>query len=141
MRRGAHWNEIAGDIDSVLLAGAVNAGKTCAQYRRIEMPHIKIGGCLRILAGCNLLHDCAGNHVAGGKLSHWMVLRHEAHAGGIQEQRAFAPQSLRKQEPWCASYRERCWMKLKKLHVADGGAGAISHGYTVAGCDRGICRV
>src|SRR5205823_14746437 len=72
---------------------------------------------------------------------HLVIFRHEAVQFGIAEDRAFPPQSLRKQESRRILHVQSRRMELDKLHIADFRSGTMGHGYAVGGSDGRISSV
>src|SRR5712691_6437764 len=75
------------------------------------------------------------HHIAWSKLSHGVVLRHEAVHLQVAQVRAFAAQCLGKQKTRGLLQIERRGMKLNKFHVADFSSGMESHRNPIASSD------
>src|SRR5208283_4874324 len=85
--------------------------------------------------------DGTRHDVARGQLPQLVIVAHEALQLEVTQVAAFAAERLRQKKSRRILQEQRRGMKLHELHVADLGAGAISHGHAVAGGDRWVRRV
>ena len=108
------------------------------QVVSVEVSQIEIHNGFFGAADLHLMHDGTRHHVARCEFSHRMVLRHEAAHLQVTQVRAFTAQSFREQETGSALHIQRRRVELDELQVADLGAGAKRHCYSVAGSDSWI---
>ena len=125
VRRRAHGNQIARQVEAVLRQKCADAGKALVKIEARAR-----GACRDRRAACvarRVAHafarDGAGHHIARSQLEQRMVALHEALAAIVAQVGAFAAQRFREQKARRAGKGERRGMELVELHVGQLGAG------------------
>src|SRR4051812_45304760 len=135
MRGGRDRYEIPSWIDSSRLADREDAGKSFGESAA-ELARVEVNPAVSLLA-----EDRARDDVARRQLREAVALDHEALAGGVEQNRAFAAHGLRDQLQRILGGVEGRRMKLNELHIGEPRARAMSNCETIASGDDRIRRV
>src|SRR6476659_4339768 len=109
---GAHWNQIAGDVEADAAAHLRDCWKPGADPIGVEMLQGEEDRTTRRL---DLPHDAARDHVTRREIAGRVVAMHEGLAARVHEPCTFAAQRLRDQEAWRPAQAQRGGVKLDEL--------------------------
>ena len=93
--RGHHFDETGGQVEAAIGTALDHAFELLAHFVGTEMRHRNINAAiLSCVALAQFVIDAAADHIAGGTLALWIIVKHEAVLSAVQQVTASATQAF-----------------------------------------------